>query len=128
MRDAVKNEITVFSPDSSRNLSDFIKKLDPTYNDRIPDEIERKQAGMDETHAFALHSHYMLKRKKIGFDHYKDILDDLQISHEFVEDLKEDGQNISLLMDLKTPSEEKLDEKMRKLDTGRKGPLDQVLS
>lgn len=127
LRDAVKKEKTVFNPESFQNLLDFIKKFDPTFIDRIPDETERKQADMDETHGFALYSHYMLKRKKISFDHYKDILDDLQISHEFVEDLKEDGQNISLLMDLKTPSEEKLDEKLRKLDTGRKDPLDQVV-
>lgn len=111
------------SPDIIRFLVDFIRELEPTYIDKITDEIEKKQASSDAVIATGLLIRLLHKLSVIDISNYESMLKSLGLKSSYVEMAKEDGHNYLLPTEWKTPFEEEMDEKERLLKTSRKEPL-----
>jgi len=127
LQDAVQEERIVYSAEIIRKLADIIKELHSTYICNIPDETERKQADSDIDFCIALLDRIRLKRERITPKKYHERIEELGLSPEIVEHLKEDGHSLFFESEYQTPKEEELTEKIRKVDK-TKGDLLRVLA
>ena len=59
---------------------------------------------------------------------YEIVLKTTNHNHKTVEQQKERGHNLDFESEYKTPTEKKLEEKSRLIDTGRKSPIKQLLT
>lgn len=121
---AVKEERVVYSAEIIRDITNLIKSLDPTYIDKIEDEIERKQAIFDVNILIAIGSLLSYNVNGMSHDLFTSIHKGLGFSLEDIKNLKEDGHSLFFESEYQTPKEEELIEKSRKLDTTRGGLLE----
>ena len=123
IENAGKEEVVVYSAEIYRIITNIMKLLGWTYIDNIPDEVEQKQADKEVDSNLAFLYRTKLERKRITFDKYKERIEELDLTPEDVEHLKDDGHSYFFESEYQTLKEGELIEKSRKLDKTRGDPL-----